>query len=137
MNSAGYNFNRLLIETIIELMDCNDQRSQLQTVLKNQVKKIEQFDVKSLSFNECVGYGILSKIYFILEKLKPAKLSPKLLNNIKTTINEKIKNGLKKFDHLQMKYLGGQVKNKKNDDFQDQRSEKDDRNRSNQKRISF
>jgi hypothetical protein len=69
-----------------------------------------------------VGYGILSKIYFILEKLKPAKLSPKLLNNIKTTINEKIKNGLKKFDHLEMKYLGGQVKNKKNDDFQDQRS---------------
>lgn len=36
-----------------------------------------------------------------------------------------------------MKYLGGQVKNKKNDEFQDQRSEKDDRNRSNQKRISF
>ncbi len=69
-----------------------------------------------------MGYGILSKIYFILEKLKPAKLSPKLLNNIKTTINEKIKNGLKKFDHLEMKYLGGQVKNKKNDDFQDQRS---------------
>jgi hypothetical protein len=69
-----------------------------------------------------VGYGILSKIYFILEKLKPAKLSPKLLNNIKTTINDKIKNGLKKFDHLEMKYLGGQVKNKKNDDFQDQRS---------------
>jgi hypothetical protein len=69
-----------------------------------------------------VGYGILSKIYFILEKLKPAKLSPKLLNNIKTTINDKIKNGLKKFDHLEMKYLGGQVKNKKNDDFQDQKS---------------
>lgn len=69
--------------------------------------------------------------------LKPAKINIKLLNNIINTINDKIKNGLKKFDHLETKYLGGQVKNKKHDDFQDQRSEKDERNKSTQKRITY
>jgi hypothetical protein len=55
--------------------------------LKKQLKKIEEFDIKRLEFNEIVGYWILSKLYYIEEKVKENRIGMGKFAKVKNGLN--------------------------------------------------
>jgi hypothetical protein len=65
---------------------------------------VEDFELKTITYQECVGYFLLAKVYYIEEKLKDAKVpAPRLVKQRKELL-EKVKIGLRNFDELQAQY---------------------------------
>lgn len=72
--------------------------------MRRQIKRIESFDIKEVSFKECHGYCLLSKLYYLEEKCKELKISFAKASKQKNHLLDKVKAGLRRHDHLEQMY---------------------------------
>jgi hypothetical protein len=61
-------------------------------------------DARGLTFHECLGYCLLSKVYYLEEKAKEAKVPAPKLIKLRKELQERVKSGLRDYSELQLRY---------------------------------